>query len=1239
MENSINSITTILPELLRLYNNIVQSYEKISEAVISDKDTITLDLLQNDDSIKSVSVPTFGNFKNRLDRIDESFTRMGSDTSTVSLRLADGSYRKLVLSEIKHEPDSLTSINSVNQFKSKVNNFFDNLIDPNLYIELDLTGQVPIDIERIQTSKFILDLNTNAKINWFKDNYKGKSDVVYLDFLKDVIVNNITYALDERVVDVPPRELRFIGDFNVIRIEDTTVEETINDVVVVKKRKSYKLNKISYTDTRADFDDTMSLKLGDSLIVNTSPKDTRYKIVAIDSSTNSVTLELIEGLKSVKIGVNVLKFYSEKDIIVSSQIPIGFNERNVLFVKPIDPDSELPSKNWSPGSGFYTNELKINLDDGEIETLEDYYRDEVTDLSVYLLGLAKERIPPSTLGIKPDAPVLSSTDFSVVQINSHITKNTALEEIEKLQKEKNELDAEIKELDKAIANKREKLALDSSSNSVKRRSDDNELKALIEERNAKSELYSSIVTEIDTLTKNENLIESIPKYRVRGFFPFPDLKYTKQTGYQQIIQFEYSYRYLSKDGSANPVEHLTYEDGDSEKRGAFTNWVVKRSQPRGRQYNENLNEYEWVPVNVENADEYNINSIDIAINTGEIVELRVKSISEAGYPTNPITSEYSESVRVEFPDNINTISRGVEIIEENKLDITKVKLHNELRSIGIYSHVQNSFVHQNKYYPHIASEIASGFLTEEQAPISVFDKLIKMSNDIQELNAILKKAKGVLVAKLTDDEGNVVLLKRNQLNKIFAGYYYDEVEPLEIKKGVIITKTFFLTVENTEATTLELISRVPGTYTRQVKASEPSGITYATGILPASYEYYDNNDTTLDGNPTYDTNDSDYNTNKRYDLAPIVLSNPTNNDSSISVAFPYQASQVKSQFVFCRYKDIASEDTFYSYDKPTVNGSKSVDIAPLNTVNTADDAEYYYDRVNYSTSTSSNNFIWGGSFNMDAAGIPYSYTNYENTDAAVDVHVDHPYALSSSAFIQAYERITSLTLTPPVTGVYDATSDAAQLFRQSRFAKLEAQSVLGKKQNLYLFDKSVSDPTAISSRGITPSNIVFDRTVKTSFEENDQYLLGKYSCGSYLFLATDSHESICVDGKSLLSKVNLLYGSENSIRVPIIFQYRMSDYWGEGSTGTGNVGGDTTGGLTNITYSKRIGVDFYDVDKNTYSYDIEVSAKYKSDNLRLEQLPVRSLQVAVDDVKKTISSLSPKIVETRVKNENEFNNR
>ena len=88
-----------------------------------------------------------------------------------------------------------------------------------------------------------------------------------------------------------------------------------------------------------------------------TPVDTRYTVTQIDSSTNSVTVRLQEGSRTISIGADVLKIGSALNDLLEVDVTVGFNERCVTFIKPIDPNSKIPAVNWSPGSGFYTNDL------------------------------------------------------------------------------------------------------------------------------------------------------------------------------------------------------------------------------------------------------------------------------------------------------------------------------------------------------------------------------------------------------------------------------------------------------------------------------------------------------------------------------------------------------------------------------------------------------------------------------------------------------------------------------------------------------------------------------------------------------------------------------------------------------------------------------------------------------------------------------------------------------------------
>jgi hypothetical protein len=95
----------------------------------------------------------------------------------------------------------------------------------------------------------------------------------------------------------------------------------------------------------------------------------------------------------------------------------------------------------------------------------------------------------------------------------------------------------------------------------------------------------------------------------------------------------------------------------------------------------------------------------------------------------------------------------------------------------------------------------------------------------------------------------------------------------------------------------------------------------------------------------------------------------------------------------------------------------------------------------------------------------------------------------------------------------------------------------------------------------------------------------------------------------------------------------MTDYFGTGSGSTGglgNIAGDSTGAITNLTYAKKIGFDIWPNADNVYQYDIEVFAKYKSDNLNVDVFPSVSVTKGLGDLEKVISQLRPSVVETKV---------
>jgi hypothetical protein len=1273
-----NSLQTFLPELLRLFNNSLESFEKVNQAITSSRESVTVNIQNNDGTNSRLTIPSFGFLKNSVDRLNTNINTITNfNDGNSSIRLSDGTFRKLVLSKLPTEAQDLTSLNSINEFDIKPNWFFEELINPLLFVAFDITGQAPIDTERAIVQRYILDTNSQSKINFFESQYNGNATIDNDTFLQEIVEKNISYVLDEAVVDLPPREKRFSGNFSVIRIGEESVTETVNGVEQTTVQKLYKLNKIFYTDSEADFADTVQLKVGDSLEVVSTPIDTRYTVTQIDTSTNSVTVRLQEGQRTISIGADVLKIGSALSDTLEVDVTVGFNERCVTFIKPIDPDSKIPAVNWSPGSGFYTNNLTTINSAGEAQTLADYYQQNAVDFGRYLLSFAQDKIPTSREGLTPNAPVLSPDDFTVSLINGQVSNSDAIVQLKDLNNQKNTIQATLSELDVAISQSRTKIQTTNYTTEVERDADKNALQGLITEKASQAKLYSSVVTEIDASAQDNSINSVTPKYRVRGFWAMPEEKSAPDTGVQDIIKFKYRYRYLSADGASNPVSQFTYTDGSGTSQGAFSNYVIVDSVLRPRTKNSITGLYEWTTIDDDNADSVNINQLDIPIRKGEQVEIQVKSISEAGWPSNPLESEYSTAIRVEFPADLSSDSAIESILAQNQEDLALVALNENLESIGLPTHLSSSFTANETYFAHSSPVIASGFLSENQTPIDLFTKLNEMQNQLDLFSEILSTAQGELQTTLVDDTGNTYNLRRNATTKVFAGFYSQEVDGLDDPRGAIVSKTYFIQVANRAQTALQLLARITGNRTRMVKQSENPGL-YSSGnlgnlingsvILPATYSWLDNSQANQSSSrATFRGDDTDYNTVRKYDLTPILLTNPDVTSSTkygqmVSLP-PFQSTQNKNQFIYSRFSDVSAEGNFYSYLNSNNNYTFNLDSLE----------DSYAGPSNSGNANPTTEFIWGGGF--EDTGLPTTTGSYPTNDNVLEVSIAHPHLTNYTAYREAYESLTGDTNTLPATvpgGGIDCSSSAgatlglgtgAVLFRQSRFAPLTSDVAYGKQQGIYL-NENVTDIISLAGVGGELNGLVFDsgqtfgpsptlsrtslsnlwdptaagyitggysRNAKNSFEGFDQYTLGKKSCGSYLFVSSDNHQNIQVDGDSIQSREVVQFGQQNAISIPLVFQYRMTDYFGTTSgTGLGNIGGDSTGSTVNLTYTKRIGFDLYPNNQDVVQFDVEISAKYRSDRLSIDVFPAATVTKSLNDLEKVVSGLRPSLSQTSV---------
>ena len=70
------------------------------------------------------------------------------------------------------------------------------------------------------------------------------------------------------------------------------------------------------------------------------------------------------------------------------------------------------------------------------------------------------------------------------------------------------------------------------------------------------------------------------------------------------------------------------------------------------------------------------------------------------------------------------------------------------------AHMSSSFYTNDKYFAHDAESITSGFLSPEQTPITLYDKLYDLQNQITAVNEQIERMTATLEVKLIDGEDN-----------------------------------------------------------------------------------------------------------------------------------------------------------------------------------------------------------------------------------------------------------------------------------------------------------------------------------------------------------------------------------------------------------------------------------------------------------------------------------------------------
>ena len=1163
-----NSISSLVAQFLRLQKNALEIINGLNQVATSTNDNVEIQLLDEFGFPTTSSIPAYGYLRSQIQRLDsniEALAGLGENFSTI--RNPDGTYSQIYKVEPLRDPLPLVGLPVPSTFATKDNWFYESFLSPLLYINVDVTGQIPDSADRILLKRIIANTTTDAQNIYFDQNLKGRNDITESEFINDLTQAGIGYFTDEDTIPLPLRSLRYVGNFSVLSIFDDIVSTTdANNQTVQETRRNYRLNSLNYTDTSSNIQNGKTLAVNDSLL---TVDGSMYQIVSVNVDQTTVQLKRTSGYQPVQIGPDTLSFSSGQLGTRYIQVNVGYNERQGIFFKKIDDNYNIVSTTWSTGITLFSNELRINTTAG-IQTLEQFYLNSVADIGQVLLSAAKEKKVPAFDGLVPNTPVLADTNFKVVQVNTQLTAGTSVQTLNEKVSAKTSLQSEINQLDVAIANAKAEANSVSgtgtstqnltvvSSDSILARID-----SLTGQRTQKQQLLSSLVQDISTLSQTTPGIYETPKYRVRGFWPIPEPVVSPKTGPQQVIQFSIQYRYLSDSGSANPIQQVDFVDNNGQtKTGAFSNWVEVLTDIRKKVFDPNTGTYIWAPELTADADVPNINQLDIPITKGERVEIRIKSISEAGWPENPQVSDYSTAVVISFPADL-TVQSQASNVNNNLTDAAVLAVQQDLQSRGVDGLLSKQFTYGSKIYYLDAASVASGFISTNGQPLDLFQKISELQDQLNSLQAVVEKAVGTMEVYIVFSDGSTKKMSGGSTFEL-TPVVYNQIfpNPTTSDAGKISSTIYSIQIVNSSAGLLELSSSLPGGL--NTLAGTSSTYSLPTGYIE-NLRYGEISISITSLNPS--------------SIRPVGSPVATiNSFQLLEQAPPFMSANENGQFIYPRWKSVGLDSTYYT---AAVTPSGSYTYEGDSNGNPLNGSAVLPFEPSATTPTYPNGGVNGSVWNGLLTGSTGSYTGLGNGYLAeFCISKNHP-ALANGNPIPGQLSVFTQLVKPDFsngTVVYP-------YFRHSDYFYVDTTSTNFATQLGYSLVTSTfaTGPTASRSDAMYPN--------KLGYTQNDQYLIGKYTCGAYLFLGPPTASLVQVEGSTALASRYVQQGVANAINVPLIFQFRATD-------ALGYIGGyRLAGNPSNIVYQKKIGIDIQVRNSAPFSFDLVATGSYKQATL------------------------------------------
>lgn len=811
-----------------LYTNAVNMMSAINQSLTSSSSKVYVNLINNDGEVYTkVQLPSMLYLENKLEELQNNFDNLFKITQSGEAWFEKSSEMfKLKLVKSSTAPVTPTFV-GLDDMKAGItdNNFLKDLVSPKTFLKVNIAN-LPENAEKMFMRKIVF--NDSSLFYQIKD----LNLTSYEEFKASLynLKNGVDYTEYNSTLDLPVRKDRFKSTFAIVEIPTTTVSGTENprkENVAKNHKFTYDviLDNLLYHDSE-DTSIEYTLKVGDKVCLgNTS---TVYIVTYVDTQSNRVSIREYVGHSTLDTIDNnsqmVLQIYNESYSNFNEvQVPLEENQFIAVFLgvvynnvrsilsEPIMVDLstiKMYDNYGNPVVDEYGNQLNY----------VEYYDKYCTNIGDLILGLTQSAYPQlsnftndvlfniqngDNIKLLVNQTIDTEEILKVVPINKHLVDNTTTEEIINLHAQKSELNSQLQNIQENIDNVYSTLVNTDFSQEVDitQQSLQAQLQEYYAQRLTLQKQLNTIIDTINSASSEVTIAKDDTKYRIRGVTnvePLESYLDTYAANDFKIIGLECEYKYKSILKDTTNVMNIN--------SNLFTDWNRINNIDRQRKlvFNGSLSGFHTEYVDYSSTQ--NIikwNQIDIPIQKGEDVIIRIRYKYNVGQPFINIYSPWSDEFVMQFPteylDNIELNS----IIETNEEDTISAKFRETLINDGYQQHINNSLTVNNNTFYHMPENIYSGFNTQENNMISLKDKLTEMSIDIENAKSLIESELNKKYSVLLNyDEGNVELFPGN-INKINI-YNNDHINDAFVKKHMNII------IKNTGGANIRFYSIFPG---------------------------------------------------------------------------------------------------------------------------------------------------------------------------------------------------------------------------------------------------------------------------------------------------------------------------------------------------------------------------------------------------------------------------------------------